>query len=168
MHRLATALKVVEEVQEEVQEEIRDERKDEEIEENGGLKVQGDPHTSCVDEMTCATPLSHAMQCVNHDDKNLTNKQENCALTCQCSCALCWRCSGSWWSRCHWCRARFHHADAIPSVESFLLDVAVHFCTCSQTVFCDRQILSVANYCTLCIAKTGHLRCCLYTTRRLQ
>ena len=29
-------------------------------------------------EMTFATPLSHAMQCVNHDDKNLTNKQENC------------------------------------------------------------------------------------------
>ena len=25
---------------------------------------------------------------VNHDDTNLTNK-ENCALTCQCSCALC-------------------------------------------------------------------------------
>ena len=25
------------------------------------------------------------MQCVNHDDKNLTNNQENCALTCQCS-----------------------------------------------------------------------------------
>ena len=23
------------------------------------------------------------------DDKNLTDKQENCAFTCQCSCALC-------------------------------------------------------------------------------
>ena len=42
-----------------------------------------------------------------------------------------------------------HHADAKPSVESFLLDFAVHFCTCSQTVFCDRQFSSVANYCTL-------------------
>ena len=29
-----------------------------------------------MDEMTCATPLSHAVQCVNHHDKNLTNKQE--------------------------------------------------------------------------------------------
>ena len=38
-------------------------------------------HTSCMDEMTCATPVSHAVQCVNHDDMNLTNKQENCALT---------------------------------------------------------------------------------------
>ena len=28
-----------------------------------------------MDEMTCATPLSHAVQCVNHDDKNLTNKR---------------------------------------------------------------------------------------------
>ena len=79
---------VVEEVQEEVQE-VKDEWEDEEVEGNGGLKVKGEPHTSCVDEMTCATPLSHGMQCVNHDDKNLTHKQENYALTCQCSCALC-------------------------------------------------------------------------------
>ena len=88
VHRLATVLKVVEEVQEEVQE-IKDEWKDEEVEGNGTLRVERDPHTSCVDEMTCATPLSHAVQCVNHDDTSLTNKQENCALTCQCSCALC-------------------------------------------------------------------------------
>ena len=74
-------------MQEEVQE-VKDEWEDEEVEGNGGLKVEGEPHTSCVDEMTCATPLSHAMQCVNHEDKNLTNKQENCALTCQCSCVL--------------------------------------------------------------------------------
>ena len=33
--------------------------------------------------------------------------------------------------------------------SSFLLDFAVHFCTCSQSVFCDRQFSSVANYCTL-------------------
>ena len=85
VHRLATALK---EEQEEVQE-VKDEWEDEEVEGNGGLKVEGEPHTSCVDEMTCATPLSHAVQCVIHDDTNLTNKQENCALTCQCSCALC-------------------------------------------------------------------------------
>ena len=39
------------------------------------------------------------------------------------------------WSRCHWCRARFHHADAIPRVE-FFLDFVVHLCT---TVFYDRQ-----------------------------
>ena len=86
--RLGTALKVVEEVLEEVQE-IKDEWEDEEVEGNGGLKVEGEPHTSCMDEMTCSTHLSHAVQCVNHDDKNLTDKQENCALTCQCSCALC-------------------------------------------------------------------------------
>ena len=53
-------------------------------------EVQGRyAHFMCGLEMTCATSLSHAVQCVNHDDKNLTNKQENCALTCQCSCALC-------------------------------------------------------------------------------
>ena len=55
MHRLATALKEVEEVREEVQEK-KDEWEDEEVEENGGLKVEGEPHTSCMDEMTCATP----------------------------------------------------------------------------------------------------------------
>ena len=75
VRRVATAPKVVEEVQEEVQE-IKDEWEDEEVARNEGLKVEGEPHTSCVDEMTCATPLSHAMQCVNHDDENLTNKQE--------------------------------------------------------------------------------------------
>ena len=71
------------------------------------LKVEGEPHTSCMDEMTCATPFIHAVQCVNHDDTNLTNKQENCALTSQCPCAL------------YWCRARFHHADVIPSTDVF-------------------------------------------------
>ena len=30
-----------------------------------------------------------------------------------------------------------------------LVDFVVHLCTCSQTVFCDRQFSSVANYCTL-------------------
>ena len=39
MHRLATALKEVEEKREEVQE-IKDEWEDEEIKENGGLKVE--------------------------------------------------------------------------------------------------------------------------------
>ena len=39
MHRLATALKVVEEVQKEVQEN-KDEWEDEEVEENGGLEVK--------------------------------------------------------------------------------------------------------------------------------
>ena len=55
---------------------------------NGGLKVEGELRASCVGGVACAAPLSHAVQCVNHDDTNLTNKQENCALTCQ-SCALC-------------------------------------------------------------------------------
>ena len=38
---------------------------------------------------------------------------------------------------------------------SFLLVFVVHFCTCSQTVFCDRQFLSVANYCTLLHRENG-------------
>ena len=51
VHRLATALKEVEEVREEVQE-IRDEWEGEEDEENGGLKVE-ETRSSCDDhEMT--------------------------------------------------------------------------------------------------------------------
>ena len=77
----------MEEKQEEVQE-VKDEWEDEEVEGNGD---QGRGRTAHFMRgwVTCATPLGHAMQCVNHDDKNLTNKQENCALTCQCSYALC-------------------------------------------------------------------------------
>ena len=63
MHRLATALNVVEEVHEEVQE-IKDEWEDVEVKKNGGLKVEEKQTlVTCVDEMTCATPLSHAVQC---------------------------------------------------------------------------------------------------------
>ena len=56
MHRLATALKEVEEVREEVQE-IRDAWEDEEEEENGD-QGRGETLITCVDEMTCATHLS--------------------------------------------------------------------------------------------------------------
>ena len=62
VHRLTTALKEVEEVREEVQE-IKDEWEDEEVQVNGGLKVEGETLITCVDKMTCATPLSHAVQC---------------------------------------------------------------------------------------------------------
>ena len=147
VHRLAAALKRVEEVQKKVQL-IKDEWEDEEVERNGGLKVEGEPHTSCMDEMTYVIPLGHAVQCVSHDDTNLTNKQENCALTCQCLCSLCWRCSSSWWSRCHLsCSLSSRRPNT--KYSFFFLDFVVRFCTCSQTVFCDRRFLSVANYCTL-------------------
>ena len=39
--------------------------------------------------------------------------------------------------------------------SSFLLDFVVHLCTCSQTVFCNRQFSSVANYCTLLHRENG-------------
>ena len=35
------------------------------------------------------------------------------------------------------------------------MDFVVHFCTCSQTVLCDRQFLPVANYCTLLHRENG-------------
>ena len=61
VHRLATALKEMQEVQEEVQE-MKDEWEDEEVEGNGD---QGRGRTAHFmrDEMTCATPFSHAVQC---------------------------------------------------------------------------------------------------------
>ena len=54
-------LNEVEEVWEEVQE-VRVEWEDEEDVENGGIKVE-ETRSSCMDGMTCATPLSHAVQC---------------------------------------------------------------------------------------------------------
>ena len=53
-----------------------------------------------------------------------------------CSCAMFWRCSGPWWTRCHWCRAWFHHADAIPSTDFFFSGfcgshLAVRLCSVS-------------------------------------
>ena len=36
-----------------------------------------------------------------------------------------------------------HHADVTPSTEFFLV---VNFCTCSQTVCCDRQFFPVAIF----------------------
>ena len=50
---------------------------------------------------------------------------------------------------------------------SFLLDFVVHFCTCSQTVFCDRQFFSVANYCTPLHRENGSFEVvCLHQQRR--
>ena len=54
---------------------------------------------------------------------------------------------------------RFHHAYVIPS---FLLDVVVRLYLVIVNSDCSH------NYCMLHIAKTGHLRCCPYTHRRLQ
>ena len=70
-------------------------------------------------------------------------------------------------SRCHWCRARFHHADAIPSTEFFPLGY------CSPIAFVVRLFSVIVNFiCSqivahFCIAKTGHLRCSLYTNSEI-
>ena len=107
-----------------------------------------------------------------YDDKNLTTGLSahgiTLAFTCCCSCALCGMCSGSWWSRCHWCRARFHHADAIPSVEFFpsgFCSPLVHFVVRLYSVivnFICSQIIAHFS-----IAKTGHLRFCLYNDKEM-
>ena len=54
-----------------------------------------------------------------------------CQFTCLGSCALCGRCSGSWWSRCHWCRASCRSVSPHRR-SSFRLDFVVQLCTCSQ------------------------------------
>ena len=74
-------------------------------------------------------------------------------VKCRVSCGLYGSRSRFWLSRCHWCLARFHHADAIPLMvklslvprrrcqvqSSFLLNFVVQLCTFSQSVFCERQ-----------------------------
>ena len=47
--------------------------------------------------------------------------------------------------------------------SSFLLDFEVHLCTCSQTVFCDRQFICCQIIAHFSIAKTGHLRWSLHS-----
>ena len=51
---------------------------------------------------------------------------------------------------------------------SFLLDFVVHFCTCKQTVFCDRQFFCSQLLHTFASRKRVILRWCVYTPRRLQ
>ena len=76
--------------------------------------------------------LSHAMCARNEcDNTRLRRLTTTRTLTCHpsvsrhwwVSCASCWRFSGSWFSRCHWCRTShrstsFHHAYAILQVQS--------------------------------------------------
>ena len=66
------------------------------------------------------------------------------------------------------CLDRLHHAEAMPNTVSFLLDFVVHSCTCSQTVFCDRQFSSVDNYCTLFHREHGSFEVLSLHSRWLQ
>ena len=93
-------------------------------------------------------------------------------FTCWGSCALCGRCSGSWWSRCHWCRASCRSVSPrIRNTKCRVLSFWILQPNCALVVrlysvivnFSCNQILA-----HFYIAKTGHLRCCLYTPRRLQ
>ena len=115
--------------------------------------------------------LSHAMWCAIMCDEDKT-RLKNCAIhfTCQCSCALCGRCSGSWWSRCHWCRASCRSVsprirNTKCRVLSFLM---LQFMLQSDCILWSSISSEAKLLHTFCIAKTGHLRCCLYTPRRLQ
>ena len=67
------------------------------------------------------------------------------------------RCSRSWWSGCHWCRAScLSVSRRICNTNcSFLLNFVVHLCTCSQTVFCGRQFHLLPNCCTLLHLENG-------------
>ena len=94
-------------------------------------------------------------------------------LTCSC-CASCWLC-GSWFFtlsllsdastsskmvlfvNCSFTTQTQHQAQS-----SFLLDVVVRLCPVIVHSIC------IPNSCIFLISKTGLLRCCLYTPRRLQ
>ena len=58
--------------------------------------------------------------------------------------------------------ARFHHADAVPSVEVFPSGFEVQLRTCVRIV-CDCNFISNQIVAHFYIANTGHLRCCLHT-----
>ena len=125
--------------------------------------------------MTCATPLSHAVQCVNHDDKNLTNKTRELRTHVSVFMSAVFK---VFWVlvvtlslvSCSISPRRRNTLDGHVVIgvvlgfttqtqyqiqSSFLLDFVVHLITCSQTVSYDRQFLSVANYCTLLHRENG-------------
>ena len=87
---------------------------------------------------------------------------------CWVSCASCWCFSGSWFSRCHWCwtshrsagwfytSTAFHHAYAILTAKFFPSG-------CCRLCLVIVNSICIPNSCIFHIAKTGLLRCCLYT-----
>ena len=100
---------------------------------------------SCVQEMSVATESEQGLR------RLTTTRTFTCSPSVArhfpVSCASCWCFSGSWFSRCHWCRTphlsagsfffsstAFHHACAIPSANFF------PFGCCSPTVSCHRQL----------------------------
>ena len=121
--------------------------------------------------MRCVQEMSVITQNKDYEDCNTTRTltcSGHCWVSCCASCCF----SGSWFSRCHWCRTpqrpaswfhsstAFHHAYAYKVQSSFLLDVAVRLCPVIVNSIC------IPNSCIFHIAKTGLLRCCLYTPRR--
>ena len=56
---------------------------------------------------------------------------------------------------------RFHHADVIPSVEFFPSGCCSSCCSQTVSVIVNFTCSHIVTH--FCIAKTGHLRCCLYS-----
>ena len=147
VHRLVTALKVVEEVREEMQE-IKDECEDEEVEGNGGVKVE--EKRSSHAWMIWHAQHPWAMRCnvwIMTTRTWLTNRRTSHSRV-----SVHVRCvEGVLGLGGHVVTGvvlGFTTQTQYQIQMSFLLDFVVHLCTGNQTVFCDRQFLSVANYCT--------------------
>ena len=129
--------------------------------------------TTCMDDVRHAHNLRPTMWCANHDDGNLTTGLCAHGITrasihvLRFMCAMWRRCSGSWWSRCHWCRASCRSVSpriyAIPSVEFFpagFCSPIVALVVRLYSVIVNSSVAKLLH--TFCTAKTGHLRCCLY------
>ena len=140
-------------------------------------KSKRNAHCMYGHEMTSTSQTWATMWCANHDDKNLTTGLcahgiTRASFTCWVPCALCGRCSGSWWSRCHWCRASCRSVS--PRVRNTKYRVLSFWILLSNYALVVRLYSVIVNFiCSqiiahFCIATTGHLRCYLYTHRRLQ
>ena len=122
-----------------------------------------------------ANILSQSAMCKRWVWQHRTDNEDcNTTRTLMCSCcASCWF-SGSWFSRCHWCRTpqrparwfhsttAFHHANATPNAKFFPSGC------CSPIVSCHRPRNLYPKFLHISHRENGLLRCCLYTPHRLQ
>ena len=141
--------------------------------------MRWDKHSDILSHATCARNERDNAETEQRLRRLTTSRTFTCTPNvsrhCRISCSSCWCFSGSWFSRCHWCRTPYRSAGRFFirqfhfythtqfQTQSFIfLNIVVRLCLVIVNSIC------IPKFCIFYIAKTGPLRCCLYTARRLQ